>query len=424
MKWLTADLPGTGGVCKSQPEDFRVDEVLLAPPSGAGAQLLIRVEKRGMSTHEAVGHLCRALRIPERDVGFAGIKDARAVATQWLSLPAGLEERLDRFAHPWLAIRERVRHATKLRTGELAGNRFEIVLRGTGEGALERARAILAVLAESGVPNWFGAQRFGTKGDGDRLGRALVRDEGDEALAIYLGRPSPREHDPRIRAARTLFDEARYVETADAYPGRLRAEAAVLRAWLAHRDPVRALARLPKRMRLLFLSAYQSHVFNRCLEARFGESGRDFGRLLDGDVVVDHASGRTSVVDDAAREQARADRFEISAAGPLFGPGLLPARGAAARLERAIFDAEELDPEEGRQPFRDLHLRGERRAYRFALRDAEVAPHEHGLVLRFFLPRGCYATNVVAEITKNADEGAADAAEAAEAPEPAGGGGE
>jgi tRNA pseudouridine13 synthase len=406
MKFLTAALPGTGGVCKSEPEDFRVDEVLSAPPTGSGAQLLIRIEKRGMSTHEAVGHLCRALGLPERDVGFAGIKDARAVATQWMSVPAGLEERLDRLDHPWLTIRERARHATKLRTGELSGNRFEIVLRGVGEDALARARAILAELARCGVPNWFGAQRFGTKGDGDRLGRALVREDGAEALALFLGRPSPREHDPRIKAARALFDEGKFEEAAEAYPGRLRAEAAVLRAWLAHRDPIRALARLPKRLRLLFLSAYQSHVFNRCLEARFGEGDSAFDRLRDGDVVLDHASGRTSVVDDAVKAQGRADRFEISAAGPIFGPGLLPARRDAARLERAIFDAEELDPEEGRQPFRDLHLRGERRAYRFPLRDAEVAAHEHGLVLRFFLPRGCYATNVVAEVTKGAPDSA------------------
>jgi len=104
--------------------------------------------------------------------------------------------------------------------------------------------------------------------------------------------------------------------------------------------------------------------------------------------------------------------FEISAAGPIFGPGLLPARRDAARLERAIFDAEELDPEENRTTFRDVHLRGERRAYRFPLRDAEVAPHEYGLVLRFFLPRGCYATNVVAEVTKSGEESATAGAEA------------
>ena len=297
-----------------------------------------------------------------------------------------------------------MRHHAKLRTGELAGNRFEIVLRGVGDDALARARAILAELARYGVPNWFGAQRFGTKGDGDRLGRALVRDEGDEALAIYLGRPSPREHDPRIRAARALFDEGRHQEAADAYPGRLRAEAAVLRAWLAHRDPVRALARLPKRCGCC--SCRLPGARSTAAQALLGEGDSASTVCAIGDVVPDHASGRTSVV--TTRRGRSADRFEISAAGPIRPR---PASGAARRgaARNAIFDAEELDPEEGRQPFRDLHQRGERRACRFTPRDAEVASHEHGLVLRF-LPRGCYATNVVAEVTKSAPE-AADAAD-------------
>lgn len=397
MPFLTAELPGTAGVCKSQPEDFRVDEVPLEAWSGRGAQLMLRIEKRGMTTHEAVLRLSRVLRVPERDVGFAGIKDARAVATQWLSVPAGAEARLAGLDHPWLAVRETARHDKKLRIGELAGNRFEIVLRDVAAGALERGRAILDVLARRGVPNWFGAQRFGTKGDGDLLGRALIRGDGDEALRIYLGRPSPRERDPRIRAARQSFDEGKFEQAAASFPARLRTEASVLRDWLVHRDALRALERLPKRMRLLFLSAYQARLFNRALESRFAE----LDRILLGDVAFDHERGSTFVVAEVEREQARADRFEISAAGPIFGPGLLPARGEVARRERELFAAEELDPEEGHTPFRDLHLRGERRPYRFPLRDAEIAAHEAGLLLRFFLPRGCYATNVVAEVTKS-----------------------
>jgi tRNA pseudouridine13 synthase len=397
VRFLTADLPGTAGVCKSQPEDFRVDEVPPGPWSGAGAQLMLRIEKRGMTTHEAVLRVGRALGVPERDVGFAGIKDARAVATQWLSVPAGAERRVAQLDHPWLKVLETARHDRKLRTGELSGNRFEIVLREVAAGALERGRAILAVLARRGVPNWFGAQRFGTKGDGDLLGRALIRGDGDEALAIYLGRPSPRENDPRIRAARTLFDEGRHAEAAEAFPARLRAEAAVLRDWIGHRDPIRALERLPKRMRLLFLSACQARLFNRFLEARFA----DLDRVFAGDVAFDHGRGGAFVVADVAREQARADRFEVSPAGPIFGPGLLPARGEVARRERELFAAEEIDPEEGHSPFRDLHLRGERRPYRFPLRDAAIEACDAGLVLRFLLPRGCYATNVVAEVTKS-----------------------
>jgi tRNA pseudouridine13 synthase len=414
LRHLTNALPGTGGRLKVEPEDFRVEELSLYDPSGEGAHLLLRVEKRGMTTHEAAQRIARALRIAEHDVGFAGIKDSRAVTTQWFSVPAGCESRLGDLTHPWLTIHESARHSHKLRIGELEGNRFEIVLRDVVDGAVERARAILELLALRGVPNWFGAQRFGTKGDSDLLGRALVRGDCDEALHLYLGRPAPQEQDPRIRAARQLFDEGKLAEAEQSFPPRLRTEALVLRAFRQHGDPFRALFKIPRRLRLLFLSAYQARMFNRCLEARF----ETLDRVLDGDVLLRHDLERTTVADDPAREQPLADSFRLSPAGPIFGPGLPRAAGEAARIEETIFAAEELDLEERRQVFPDLHLRGERRAYRFALRDASVAAHPtlpSAIVLRFRLPRGCYATSVVAEVTKS-DSGAEERTTADPAP--------
>ncbi len=408
MQTLTGDLPGTGGRLKATPEDFRVEEVPLYDASGEGGHLLLHVEKRGMTTHEAVQQLARALRVPDRDVGYAGIKDARAVTTQWISVPAACESRLADFAHPWLKVRAMQRHSSKLRAGELAGNRFIIVLRDVGEDALARAQAILAVLSKRGVPNWFGAQRFGTKGDSDRLGRALAHNDCVEALALFLGRPSPLEQDPRIRAARQAFDEGRYEEAAAGLPPRMRLESVVLHAYREHGDPFRALFKIPKRLRLLFLSAYQSRLFNRCLEARFAT----LDRLQEGDVAVRHEIDKAYPVLDPAREQPLADAFTLSPAGPIFGPGLLRARAGVAAMEEAIFAAEGISLEHRTQPFPDLHLRGERRAYRFPLRDATAALQDDGgLRLTFELPRGCYATSVLAEVTKTTASGAEESAE-------------
>jgi tRNA pseudouridine13 synthase len=408
VRLLTRDLPGTGGLVKSVPEDFVVDELPLYTPSGDGPQLLVRVRKRGMTTHEMVQRVAKTLHLPDRDVGFAGIKDSRAVTTQWISVPAAAESRLADLSHPWIAVVETARNSRKLRIGELEGNRFEIVVRSVEPDvptAVERARTILAELARRGVPNGFGEQRFGTKGDSDLLGRALVQGDAKEALALYLGRPAPSEHDPRILAARRLFDEGKLEEAERSFPPRLRTEAIVLHAFRQHGDPFRALFKIPRRMRLLFLSAYQARVFNRCLEARF----ETLDRLLDGDVYVRHETNQEYHCSDPAREQPRADRFEISPAGPIFGPGLMRPTGESAAIESEIFTEERLDPAEWRQLFPDLHLRGERRAYRFPLRDASVEAHEHGVVLRFTLPRGSYATNVVAEVTKqraaDGDEG-------------------
>jgi tRNA pseudouridine13 synthase len=275
------------------------------------------------------------------------------------------------------------------------------------------------------VPNWFGAQRFGAKGDSDQIGRALVRGEPAEALAWFLGRPSPMENDPRIRAARAAFDAGRIAECANLFPPRLRLESTVARGFAEHGDALRALQKIPRRLRLLFLSAWQSRLFNRCLEARF----ETLDRLLDGDVVVRHETDKAYPVLDPGRDQPRADSFELSPAGPLFGPGLMRTRAAAAAIEEPVFAAEGVALDHGAQPFRDLHLRGERRAFRFPLRNATVEPlegtstavsvsagvdpsgpapaiaPEPALRLAFELPRGCYATSVIAEVSKCTSSG-------------------
>jgi len=91
---LTRDLPGTGGVVRAEPEDFYVEEIPLVAPSGAGAYTLVEIEKRGIDTPTAVRALARALRVPPSRIGYAGLKDAQAVARQILSVEGIAPERV------------------------------------------------------------------------------------------------------------------------------------------------------------------------------------------------------------------------------------------------------------------------------------------------------------------------------------------
>lgn len=110
VPYLTADLPGTSGRLKDSPEDFVVDERLLYEPSGQGEHVYIRIEKRSVTTFEAVRRIARALRVSPRDVGYAGMKDAAAVARQTLSI-AGITESAAR-ALPSTALPYWTRSAT------------------------------------------------------------------------------------------------------------------------------------------------------------------------------------------------------------------------------------------------------------------------------------------------------------------------
>ncbi len=170
LPYATPDLPGSGGTLRAAAEDFRVDEVPAYLPSGAGPHLYVRIEKRGRTTPDALRALARALGVPERDAGYAGLKDRDAVTTQWLSFPAARDPDPAALEGPGLRVLEVSRHANKLRAGHLRGNRFAIVVRG---GDVERARAAAAALAARGLPNFFGPQRFGSEGRNAAVGRAV-----------------------------------------------------------------------------------------------------------------------------------------------------------------------------------------------------------------------------------------------------------
>lgn len=149
-------------------EDFRVEEDLGFTAAGSGAHVLLRVRKVNANTHWVARELARAAHCRPDEVGYAGLKDRRAVALQWFSVPQ------PRLSCDWSAVRgtgfevlEAHPHTRKLPRGALAGNRFAIRLRPAATGGASLAEALaprLELIARHGVPNYFGPQRFGRDG--------------------------------------------------------------------------------------------------------------------------------------------------------------------------------------------------------------------------------------------------------------------
>ncbi len=174
---VTADVPGTGGVVRTAPEDFRVTEIPLYLPEGTGSHRYLLVEKRGLNTRELVQALMRG-GVEERAIGVAGLKDKAAVTVQWLSVPKRYREApLELAALPGVRVLEESFHRNKLGIGHLKGNRFEITVRGVAPGARAAAQAALTALTERGSPNWFGPQRFGRFGGNAYDGLRVLRGE-------------------------------------------------------------------------------------------------------------------------------------------------------------------------------------------------------------------------------------------------------
>ena len=190
--FLTSEIPGIGGHIRAAPEDFQVEERPLYLPCGDGEHLYVKITKRGLSTPDLVRRLSSSLGIKLQAIGVAGLKDARAVTTQMVSLQGIPSERLAgvKIDDKILDLQILGRHRNRLRTGHHAGNRFRLIIRNVADHAAESVPAVLQILRARGVPNYFGPQRQGKKGDNYEVGAALLHDAAtarkDESVPTYL----------------------------------------------------------------------------------------------------------------------------------------------------------------------------------------------------------------------------------------------
>jgi len=162
---------------RTEPEDFRVEELPLYPPSGEGGHTFVCIEKRLVTTEDVAKLLARAAGVGSRDVGYAGRKDRIAVATQWFSVPGLDPHRALDLRFEGVRVIEATLHGHKLRTGQLRGNRFEIAVRDVDDKARDAARARLDEIGRVGMANSFGSQRFGRAGRNVEMGARLLRGE-------------------------------------------------------------------------------------------------------------------------------------------------------------------------------------------------------------------------------------------------------
>ena len=329
MSWayLTADLPGVPCASRVRSEDFEVEEIPAYEPSGAGDHLFLWVEKRGVSTHAVIRQLAAGLGLPAASICRAGLKDAKAVTRQMLSVPGvRVEEigrlRLDRAEVLWSRY-----HPRKLKVGHLRGNRFRIRLRDV-DPPMSAVDAVAARLRQRGLPNYFGHQRFGARGDTWLVGRAILRSRPAEALGHMCGRPDPGGT-PQIEAARTMFDEGQYDDAVGLWPRDFAHCARVCRVLARGGTALRALEAVDRSMTRFCVSAYQSWLFNAVVAERISE----IDEVRAGDLAMKHENGAVFRVEQPEVEADRVTAFEISATGPLFGPRMTQPGEAIAAVE-------------------------------------------------------------------------------------------
>jgi len=419
--YLTADVPGTGGIIKVRPEDFIVEEIPAYQPCGEGEHIYLFVQKVGLSTGQLVEIIARHFGVRSLDIGFAGMKDKRAVTRQVLSVhvPGKRPEEFPTLLHEKVQVLWVDLHTNKLRRGHLAGNRFAIRIRECKLSAVLAAKRSFDILEKTGVPNRAGEQRFGMLGNNHLIGRDLLlgrwQQACDELLGPSAGREGPMRPDPEFqRVSRMLYAEGKFADALRRLSRDAETERPVMRALADGETPEVALRRMSHLQWNFFLTSLQSAVFNAVLDARL-QSGT-LGTLLEGDIAFKHDNGACFAVDAATavseETTTRAAAVGISPSGPMWGRGMLRASGATAEAESAALGRFGLCDEDftrfaereealayGREP-----LGGARRALRMPLTypEVEAGSDEAGVFVRcsFELPPGGFATTVMQEVMK------------------------
>lgn len=397
-RYLTAEIAGTGGRIKDAPEDFQVEEIPLYLPCGEGEHSYFLFEKRRLTTLEAIRGIARAVQVNERDIGYAGMKDAMGVTIQTISIPRVSPERLLALDVPGVIPVAAKLHRNKLKLGHLAGNRFKIRVNQPEEGALNRSRAILDILARRGVPNFFGEQRFGSQGNSHLIGRAWLQGDYRQVVDAIIGREDA-VRDERWQAAIAAYRRGDLDECERCFPRHCRTERDIVVRLMKHPGEwQKALKGVSPRLKMLYFSALQSFLFNRVLEKRLDS----FDTLMTGDLAYKHDNGACFLVEDAHVESPRAQEFLISPTGPMFGASMKRPTGKPLEIEEEVLLEEGLCHDVFAS--KEMRMDGERRPLRVPLDNVSVETDDKGLVLNFSLPRGAYATAVLREVMKSGEQ--------------------
>lgn len=401
---------GIGGEIRKKYEDFYVEELPESTPSGTGSNTWIFIEKLGRNTLDVVLDIAREYKISRKRMGFAGMKDKKAITRQWICVSNMEPENLQNLEEKLYNVKvlEITRNEKKLRIGQLVGNKFKILIRDTKdpENDVLTAQEVLSQLTKTGVPNYYGYQRFGKKRPNTHVvGKFLIRNDVKGAVDSYIGNPYPEEQ-PHIQNARKLYDEGEYEEAYESMPSGMRYEKMMLREIMKEERKkqelddnsyMKALRSLPKPLSRMFVHAYQSYLFNRAVSER-AKLGID--EYVEGDIIIDNEE---HLIHEFSLEDIKKqiEDFQAHPTAPLYGSKVPLAGGEVGEMESQILADEDVELGEFTVPkMPKLGSHGLRRAIRFKVWDTTTERTDEGILLGFSIPKGCYATAVLREVMK------------------------
>ncbi|HSQ94339.1 MAG TPA: tRNA pseudouridine(13) synthase TruD [Methanoregula sp.] len=403
INWYASDTNGIGGRLRSTAEDFMVEEIPLEKKQTSGPFLICRLTKKNWELQHAVKEIAKRLSISHRRIGWAGTKDRNAVTTQLISLYNVSPEQVAAVCLKDITLEPLGRSNEGLSLGQLLGNRFEIVIRDPDPVDLAGRVQEVSKTVAAGVPNYFGLQRFGAiRPVTHRVGEWILKGDFEQAVLTYVGMEFPGEPQ-EIRAVRAAFRLTRDPAPAlRSLPVQMNFERAMLHHLVERPgDYAGALQVLPPKLLSMFVSAFQSFLFNLALSRRL-----DDGYALDepqpGDRLL-FANGRTDTVTaaNAGAVQIHLKRGRCTIALFMPGKGKFEAKTPGEQATEALLADYQIAPDDFERASVFVRTKYEGAWRPVSLRTEIGASLEEGnLRLKFSLPPGHYATTVCREFMK------------------------
>ena len=403
MEVYATDSPPCRALLRVEPEDFVVEEAFgtnaVSDQPGAGFVPLYRVEKHSMDTPHVAKAMGRSLK---SRVAYAGMKDKRAAAVQYMTPTSTRSERPQMVEDPNFRATLVGYLPRPISRSMIAGNRFSITMRQCCAEIGPRIIEAFDAAASLKVPNFYGPQRFGTRDPiTHRVGRAIVQGKFDEAVRILLFDPRSAD-DEKTSEARRLLAAERYQEGAEMLPEKQDIEKAVARR-LAREpaDCIGALRAVPIAVRRLYVQAFQSYLFNRTLSAALTEGvdissprqGDNWGELAEDGLNLAKVHGVREPMVEGAVPLVQLAGFAYRNYGSRFD----------ARLQK-VFDDERIEP---RRFFvnemQEVSVEGGFRRPHLAVAGPTSEVKGEMARIGFSLPRGGYATVLLREVVKPSD---------------------
>jgi tRNA pseudouridine13 synthase len=383
---------------KQRPEDFRVEELTAATGGEAGEFAFYRLEKTGWTTPDALAAVRRRWQIDFRRMSYGGLKDRHAATSQFLTIARGPKRNL---THERITLTYLGQRTEAYSAADITANRFAIVLRAMSDSAVSGAQQSLAEVQRCGLPNYFDDQRFGSVSDTPAfVAKEMVFGRYENALKLALAAPYEFDRADAKREKATLNQHWGDWAVLKAKLPKGHARSLVDYLVSHPTDFKGAVARLRPELQGLYLSAYQSYLWNRMLAVWLTRN-----LAKENIAEVELKLGRVPVpVGMPDDKRAEWEALVL----PLPSARVKPEPGAAW-----VVVADEVLKAEG-LTLAELKIKGMQKPF-FSKGDraASVRPSnlnhtdepddlnagKRKMVLRFDLPRGSYATMLVKRLT-------------------------